>query len=297
MNGRERKSTASDRARALATAQRKVNEHERLKNDLAALPRWRWLQRRQLEQRLDKAVEPPSCDFRKEWHAQFQTHVVIPEFRKIQRAKYGAAKHPFHPGHPDSDVDNAAEAILMRITEGRGLRVTDNAHYGFDLGNEEYVPKDFRPGRTEIEAMIRRELGRYADVAADDTFLVDQWSVVSGNRMIVQHKRSGLRARFSTDDRVYGSALAKSYEVPSIDTSDPDYSDYYGLGIGTRIYLEASRRWPNVRWSIGVVNENSAPMRRSLHARDPHRWAPVSCPSCNTDTWLQSTKLQLHDIH
>jgi hypothetical protein len=144
-----------------------------------------------------------------------------------------------------------------------------------EVVTEEFIAKE---ARTNIE--------RLAVIAASPTLLHKEYRDVDGNTVIViQHVESGLRARFTLQEPGFGSVASKPYNIQSIDPENPgvsgDWGRYVGLGIGRRIYQEANRLEPGVRWRSSLLSDYSAPLRAKLHASDPYIWALGSCQWCD----------------
>ena len=93
--------------------------------------------------------------------------------------------------------------------------------------------------------------------------MLHEWVDWQGTRaLVVQHKASGLRARFHPAADRLGTVYAKSYKIDSIDPDAPgksqDWSYYVGLGIGRRIYLAGAGLLPDRRWALGEVTTEAA---------------------------------------
>ena len=102
----------------------------------------------------------------------------------------------------------------------------------------------------------------------------------------MQHKVSGLRARFHPAADKLGTVYAKSYKIDSIDAAAPgksqDWNDYVGLGIGRRIYMAGAELLPDQRWALGeVTTEAAQALRRRLHGVEPYRWQADACSWCS----------------
>lgn len=112
--------------------------------------------------------------------------------------------------------------------------------------------------------------------------------------LMVQHVASGLRGQFTLDGKGFGSVGSKPYVLPSIDPENPGplwgWEQVVGLGIGRRIYEEAQRLEPGIRWHGGMFSEYSRPLRRRLHAADPHVWSGP----CD---WCEENLLKDDNIH
>lgn len=80
-------------------------------------------------------------------------------------------------------------------------------------------------------------------------------------RLWIQHGASGLRALFVLHGDGFGSVESKS-TLGSIDPAKPETLDAWrrvtGLGIGRRIYEEAHRLEPDVRWGAARATMTAA---------------------------------------
>lgn len=165
-----------------------------------------------------------------------------------------------------------------------------------DLGRDYVVYEDGSPFplRTlpEVRALVTRSvIESYARSIIDDRaaiaastelmHLYDQ-DMEGRKRLWIQHVASGLRALFILDGNGFGGVNSRD-SVGSIDPAKPgtlDTLDLVGLGIGRRIYEEAHRLEPGVRWRSGMVSDYSGPLRRRLHSADPYVWGWSSCRWC-----------------
>lgn len=134
--------------------------------------------------------------------------------------------------------------------------------------------------RTNARRIITERLA----VAASTDFLQESFENTDGHQVtIIQHAASGLRAVFTVRDDGYGSVYAKPYRIKSIDPENPGTAEnwemYAGLGIGEKIYREAHRLMPDVRWSSHAITTYSARLRQKLHFSDPYIWS-ANCPWC-----------------
>lgn len=198
------------------------------------------------------------------------------------------------------------EEILGRAVElGCGWEVWDHrSSASFPLS-----------GLPEVEALVtaesiasqaRREISRLAAIAASPELIHDYDRDADGKlRLWVQHVASGLRATFTMDGDGFGGVLSKPYSLGSIDPKKPgtlhDWQQYTGLGIGRRIYEEAHRLEPTVRWGGGLLSEYSAPLRKRLHSADPYVWDWSSCKWCEQNLrqqgvfhWMDASRSMFH---
>ncbi|MFI8528470.1 hypothetical protein ACIGB8_28710 [Promicromonospora sukumoe] len=195
-------------------------------------------------------------------------------------------RNPFHPRTLDM-----LDQVVPFVMERRGV------HDGFSDVVDDLPPLAHRLSPDVIERFVRIEIARRQAIAADPVVLVrhqaaelhsaqshrqgEQW-------LIVQHKASGMRARFmhrpDRDDRD-GTVFARPYDIDSIDPDRienpqdraPEWRDYAGLGIGTRLYLRAAEELPDVRWGGTSYSQYAEPLRAKLHAIDPWRWRSRTC--------------------
>ncbi|WP_419707970.1 hypothetical protein [Promicromonospora sp. NFX87] len=199
-------------------------------------------------------------------------------------------RNPFHPRTLEI-LDEVAAFILER----RGVRD------GFADVVDDLPPLAKRLNQAGIEEYIRAEIARRQAVAADPVLLVKhqqaELNTVQSHRageqwLIVQHKASGMRSRFMyKPDQVEGKVYARPFGIASIDPDRiedpqnraPEWQDYAGLGIGTKLYLRATEELPDVRWGATSVSPYAEPLRTKLHAIDPWRWRSRMC-SCY-ETW------------
>lgn len=195
-------------------------------------------------------------------------------------------RNPFHPR-----TLSLLDQVVPFIMERRGI------HGGYRDVVDALPPLAGRLSRPAVEQFIRAEIARRQAVAADPVLLVkrqpaelhDAQAHRAGEQwLIVQHKASGLRARFmyhpERPDRD-GTVYARPYGIDSIDPERvenpenraPEWRAYAGLGIGTRLYLRAAEELPDVRWGGTSFSEYAEPLRAKLHAMDPWRWRSRTC--------------------
>lgn len=128
-----------------------------------------------------------------------------------------------------------------------------------------------------IETNARDIICTYDAIAASTEFVHKRYRNNDGDpEMIVQHLKSGLRAKFTINKPGFGTVFSKPYDIESIDPEKPGnlihWEQYTGLGIGGLIYTEAHCLAPDVRWVKGLTSEYSTPLRTKLHADNPHIW-------------------------
>lgn len=196
-------------------------------------------------------------------------------------------RNPFHPR-----MLGRLDDIVPFVMERRGI------HGRFADVVDLLPPLAERLTPAAIQEFIRAEIARRQAVAADPVLLVrrqpaelsrgGQVHRAGEHWLIVQHKASGQRARFQhhpDDPQREGVVFAKPYKIESIDPARveapenraPDWLDFTGLGIGTKLYLRAAEELPDVRWGGTSVSEYAEPLRAKLHAADPWRWRSRSC--------------------
>jgi hypothetical protein len=141
--------------------------------------------------------------------------------------------------------------------------------------------------RSFIESYARSNIDQRAAIAASTELIHEYDQDGEGQkRLLVQHVASGLRARFFLHGDGFGGIESKSTSLDSIDPAKPGELDsdtvgrVVGLGIGRRIYEEAHRLHPDIRWGGGMLSEYSGPLRRRLHNADPYVWDWSSCRWC-----------------
>lgn len=137
-----------------------------------------------------------------------------------------------------------------------------------------------------VEARVNRLIEKGQKVASSPT-LLSKWV---RDDLVVQHKASGLRARFSphrADTPGDRGVNSKPQDVPNIDpdaaeSNDTSCLEWVGLGIGTRIYQEAARLLPDTRFSAGSVTGNAVHVRAKLHqgAQGAWQWEDRNCGWC-----------------
>lgn len=132
------------------------------------------------------------------------------------------------------------------------------------------------------EAMITRRVSELQEYVADPRIYVRTSG--SGNEVIVQHKMTGLRARFQQLEGGFGVVESKPYDIASINPDRPgqsasDHVHFKGFGVGTRLYAVAANELPMLRWTQGITSTDANWLRRKLHAADPLRWA-ATCGWC-----------------
>jgi hypothetical protein len=207
-------------------------------------------------------------------------------FQRIQQS----LRNPFHPR--TLEILDEVTAFIM---EHRGV------HDGFADVVDDLPPLAKRLNQAAIEEYIRAEIARRQAVAADPVLLVQhqpaELNTVQSHRtgeqwLIVQHKASGMRAQFMHHpDKIEGKVHSRPYGIDSIDPDRiedpqnraPEWEDYAGLGIGTKLYLRAAEELPDVRWGATSVSPYAEPLRTKLHAIDPWRWRSRMC-ACY-ETW------------
>lgn len=225
---------------------------------------------------------------------------------------------------PADPLDLLARDLLIAAWEQEAGRVSTRNpfHPSLDGVRREYLPgilarlcaeplREFLPGPRRqkaiadipglperlafdyADAALQAEADRLRGVVADGTFLVDQEDHV----LTIQLKASGLRGTFSMAANMpgFGIVYSKPYRIASLDPENPgvstDWQQYIGLGIGARIYREAARLLPEIRWMSHTTSDHASGLRRRLHTEDPAAWeAPCSwCHNHGID-WRDATR-------
>ncbi|WP_253869276.1 hypothetical protein [Promicromonospora umidemergens] len=201
-------------------------------------------------------------------------------FQSVQQT----LRNPFHPRTLE-----ILDEVVAFIMEHRGVRD------GFADVVDDLPPLAKRLNRAGIEEYIRVEIAHRQAVAADPVLLVQhrpaELNKVQSHRageqwLIVQHKASGLRAQFMYHPgEVEGKVYSRPYGIASIgpdrvedpQNRAPEWQDYAGLGIGTKLYRRAAEELPDVRWGATSVSPYAEPLRTKLHALEPWRWRSRMC--------------------
>jgi hypothetical protein len=137
-----------------------------------------------------------------------------------------------------------------------------------------------------VRSVISAESARRTAIANDPVFLAETGPYKGSDCLWVQHRASGLRARFHLPGagRSIGGVYAKPHRLDSIDPDRPgtslDWDRFAGLGIGRRIYEHAAALHPDVRWGSASTTPAAYRLRESLHATRPFFWAGP-CSWCN----------------
>lgn len=149
-----------------------------------------------------------------------------------------------------------------------------------------------------VPALIAAEIARLDEIAADPTMVsrdrpapprrLSDDDDADRRELVVQHRGSGLRARFTYGGREsaeVGWVVSKTYSIDSVDpdrvetthTRGSSWRTYAGLGIGMMIYTHAAHLLPAMRWADNSVSPYGQAVRRKLHALDPWRWEMRDC--------------------
>jgi hypothetical protein len=130
---------------------------------------------------------------------------------------------------------------------------------------------------TFIESSARKTIASRRAVAASTEYVYKRADDGGRPTLTIQHRASGLRARFTITSPGLGVVYSKPYDIDSIDPEKPGklvwWDSYVGLGIGKGIYSEAHRLAPEVRWQTSTLSDHSRALRKKLHAEDPYVWA------------------------
>lgn len=206
-------------------------------------------------------------------------------------AQYFSNANPNHPR-----LDALREMLAPRVAAAaRGLPAAHRRDLKFNAAE---VPGLSARLTAEYALAVMSERSEaLAKIAADPVMLARPGVKAKAPALTIQHKASGLRARFVLEDSSpgYGTVFSKPYEINSIDPANPghcsDWETYVGLGIGTQIYLEGERLNPGIRWRTQATRDGSRGVRRKLHASNPHTWQDADCTWCNnmTISWDTAT--------
>jgi hypothetical protein len=267
----------------------RIQTRTKLTEELATAPWYRWSQRRHLRRRIadlssrisdQRVLELANEVGSKVWVRAAST--LIPE------------KNPYGP---------AARAHFDDILEAAFKLREDYVVYDGDCSFKiSTLP--------EIDSVLTRDfmienatrlIEERAAIAASPT-LIHEYSSNSHGRWVltIQHVASGLRAQFTLDGQGFGSVESKPYVIYSIDPNKPgkldnrEWEAVVGLGIGPRIYKEAQRLEPTIRWQGGLLSAFSRPVRERLHAADPYiwsgpcKWCDVNLPTLGVHHWMNA---------
>lgn len=119
-----------------------------------------------------------------------------------------------------------------------------------------------------------------------------------GRSLIVQHRVTGLRAKFTTGiiqsawadadpHATWGGVNSNPEHVFSIDDASSPYpEEFQRRGVGRQLYLLGAAEFPHVRWLKSATTDAGVGIRRALHRDDPYRWQEPNCPVCGGDEHL-----------
>ncbi|WP_344808361.1 hypothetical protein [Microlunatus ginsengisoli] len=237
-------------------------------------------------------------------------------FRSLwkESVRAGSTRHAFH-----REVLNDLDALIARTdsTPVDTLVTVNDILVRWDELPRLHPRVARRLTKDWMRTYVVAEVGRVAAVADSTGILTVCREGSSSTRrerqLTMQHRASGLRALFIwTDGAEIGRVFSKSYSVPSI---DPDrywagegleaVHEWEGLGITTRLYTEAAKLRPELRWGITALTDQSAALRRKLHSVDPWRFAAArdlerhpgfACRWCVEHHWaaLERTAFRWH---
>ena len=205
----------------------------------------------------------------------------------------GSKRNAYHP-----EVLLQLNGVAAQVSDQLQAARIRTSYSGVDLGvviaDVDELMARFTPGAVQRHIACRVE--NLESIASDPVFL-HEWVLIEGSSgleraLVVQHKASGLRARFHVDSNDEpGWIYSKPYKIDSIDPDAPGvllaWEAFAGLGIGTRLYQAGADLVPGQRWAHGVIQEPARAVRRRLHAREPYRWQ-ASC------TWCQDRGVDWH---
>lgn len=200
----------------------------------------------------------------------------------VAQAEQLSTRNPFHP-----DLEPAWRSRITALQELAQTRpIFSPRHCRSTTASE--IPGYLKIVTPRfVSDVLAAEMVRRSQVAADPVLLAattgrfGELTVV-----VVQHQRSGLRAKFTIRgvDPPFGAVLSKPYAIESIDPVTPGtcgwWRSYAGLGIGTRIYRRAHEMYPTVRWTAVALSDYSVAVRRKVHADEPYNWASAGCDWC-----------------
>lgn len=207
-------------------------------------------------------------------------------------------RHPFHPEILDQlekvtalVLRNSGKVHLVqaRLSSGRFSTTVDAAEQIFQ-----------RIDNIAVEKVINDRVDHYRRVAQDPEMLIDERMFQDKPALFVQHKASGMRARFTVNGNGFGQVYSKSYRIRSIDPSDDGQvargaiDDSYGLGIGELLYLRGAQECPGVRWEMGSASDPARGLRSRLHRKNPYIWQGpcLWCPNNGIMFWEQASEAQ-----
>lgn len=257
-------------------------------------PRRKWWWARQTQQRREAAdqlrslmdVDPVETLARDLVHTEWRRHVG--QFTEA---------NPYHPR-----LDPQRRMLAPRVAAAARSRPTNATYPRSNLNfDPAEIPELWQRLTADYAlAVLRERVDELSGVIADPVMLTGDSNFSRGMpALTIQHKASGLRAQFQldADAQGFGIVFAKPYKIASVDPDNPGpcatWETYIGLGIGTRIYLEAERLNPGVRWRTRATRDGSRGVRHKLHASNPYIWQDADCAWCSemeipwdTATWV-----------
>lgn len=266
----------------------KIQTRSKLSRELSGIPRHRWFKRRELRRRIadlssgitdQRVLKLADEIMSKVWSKAAST--VIPK-----KNAYGpAAEGRFN------DILNEAVELCQKYEVYDG-------ECSFPL--DELPEINGLVTKECIEQKVRPVIEERAKIAASSKLIREYAKNVHGQQtLIIQHIESGLRAEFTMNGQGFGSVDSKSYTLYSIDDNNPgmhvDWESVVGLGIGRRIYEEAHRMQPTIRWGAGMLTPYSRALRQKLHAADPYiwdgpcEWCNANLPVLGVNHWMNAT--------
>ncbi|MEO3931391.1 hypothetical protein WMO79_01070 [Micrococcaceae bacterium Sec7.4] len=197
-------------------------------------------------------------------------------------------KNPFGPAARDR-----FDAILQASLENLGELQLPVSQWPIPVADLPDLAAILTP--TFIESNANRIFDARRAVAESTEYLYERCDDGGKAALIIQHKTSGLRARFTLTAPGFGTVYSKPYDIDSIDPDRPGklvwWESYVGLGIGRGIYSEAHRLSPEIRWRTSTLSDHSRALRRKLHVGNPYIWAG-HCEWCDRNLslgWEKST--------
>jgi len=281
-------------ARKLTDLARARTRREDIESDLAATSWYEWSRRRWLHSSYMTACSDVlACEEALGgcWD-ELAGRVIDVEVGHLHSAS-GSKRNAYHP-----EVLLQLNMVAAQVAHQLQAARIRTSYSGVDQGVA-IADVDELVVRVTPEAVQRRiEYGvESLQLVASDPVFLHEWIWIEGSSgservLVVQHKASGLRARFHVDSGDEpGLIYSKPYKIESIDPDAPGvllaWEAYVGLGIGARLYQAGADLVPGQRWAHGTIQEPARAVRRRLHAREPYRWQS----SC---TWCQERGVDWH---
>jgi len=191
-------------------------------------------------------------------------------------------RNAFHP-EVLAALDDLVAEVRERL-ERASFTAIDPRHF---YGDPRNVLALELPGLAELltpEAIRAHVIERVEElrvIAADDGMLIR-----TGNgSCLVEHRATGLSLSFTEQEERpglghFGAINAKSFP--------PQWEDFVGLGIGTKLYRRGAAELPGVRWRETAPKAAAVGARGHLHPEDPYAWHWSDCQWCSDQGgWAQ----------